>query len=134
MASFVEVMRQAERLCSSASSCDDCTLCKGGSCEICLYLYIQDVDYALLEQKVMQWAAEHPGPRYPTWKEWWKENFPDAESCFVPCNFMSGKEWYSITKIICRGKAPCKECQNKPIPAHIAEKLGIKPIGGEKDG
>lgn len=133
MAEFCEVMRQAERLCCSASSCSDCILCNN-SCEICLYLYIQDVDYALLEQKVMQWAKEHPETKYPTWKEWWENNFPDAESCINPYNFMSEKEWSSITKKDCSEHGKCKECQNIPIPAHIAEKLGIKPIGGEKDG
>jgi hypothetical protein len=31
------------------------------------------------------------------------------------------------------GKHSCNDCARKPIPADIAEKLGIKPVGGQED-
>jgi hypothetical protein len=30
-------------------------------------------------------------------------------------------------------KGGCKTCLDKPITADIADKLGIKPVGGEED-
>ena len=77
-----------------------------------------------IESIVMQWAAEHPEPTYPTWEEWgeqWKQAFPEAES--TPC--------LSLFKKVDCGE-PCASCRAKPIPADIAEKLGIKPIGGNE--
>jgi hypothetical protein len=56
---------------------------------------------------------------YPTWKQYWKENFPSGAT---PCPqiFME-----------CECNGECDECNNRPIPADIAEKLGVKPIYAE---
>ena len=67
------------------------------------------------------WAAEHPAPRYPTWNEWQHSMFPDANGKIIPCSFAS------MEKLGCAGLT-CMECREQPIPADIAEKLGIKPI------
>ena len=67
-----------------------------------------------------------PNPVYPTWKEWRKKMFPDANSPVLPCNFMSNMEIARITGRVCAFSS-CKDCENEPIPAHIAERLGIKP-------
>ena len=66
------------------------------------------------------WAAEHPVPRYPTWREWQKSTFSGATASVFPCSYVSRAE------LGCCGV--CDTCRNKPIPADIAEKLGIKPI------
>lgn len=50
-----------------------------------------------IERVVMRWAAEHPEPQYPTWEEWQKTNFPDAESAIFPCSFDSKK---NVNRII----------------------------------
>ena len=77
------------------------------------------------ERIVMDWVAKHPEPRYPSWSETWRRLFPDAR--YTPCP----ESEFGI-KMECKGG--CKECLDKPIPADIAEKLGIKPIGGSDNG
>lgn len=79
---------------------------------------------------VMDWAAEHPEPRYPSWNRWFRETFPDSIYATSPC-----------PNTFCRvcdptayhGEVECYECKGKPIPADIAEKLGIKPMGGKEE-
>ena len=78
----------------------------------------------VLESEIMQWAAAHPEAVYPTWVEWQKANFPDAKrSICMRC--FAGNE-------VCDAFDSCTECLDCPIPADIAEKLGIKPIGGKE--
>lgn len=67
------------------------------------------------------WAKEHPAPRYPTWSEWQERMFPGAGDDMYPCSFLS------YTECRCKGSS-CNECRERPIPADIAAKLGIKPI------
>ena len=63
-----------------------------------------------LEEIVMQWAAEHPEPVYPTWYEY---------------------VWSQLAK-----KEPISDhdlatwMENNRIPADIAQKLGIEPKEG----
>lgn len=71
----------------------------------------------------MQWAAEHPEPVYPTWREWQHSMFPDADVRISPCEFGS------MDRFKCDDKT-CTECMEQKIPADIAEKLGIKPKEG----
>jgi hypothetical protein len=78
----------------------------------------------MFEERVMKWAAEHPEPAYPTWEEWgkeWKQKFPEAET--VPCISL-------FMKADC-GES-CESCRQRPIPADIAAKLGIKPLEAKK--
>ena len=129
MAEFTEVMRQAKRMCSSFGEgcCDDCPLnsaiqvdtdCYRNLC-ICVAGGFEEA-YKLIEERVMQWAAEHPEPVYPTWREWQNSTFPDAEIDITPCTFGSRDRFKCDYKT-------CTECTEQQIPAAIAEKLGIKP-------
>jgi hypothetical protein len=77
------------------------------------------------ESIVAKWAAEHPKPVYPTWAEWQAKVFPDSENAIGPCDFLPTKD------IRCDDYKPCTQCRQRPIPAHIAEKLGIKPVHAE---
>jgi len=127
MAEFQEVMRQAERMCKAHDECECCPIKEemddlGEKCPFCGAL-----DVAAVEQKIMGWVAENPEPRYPTWKEWQDTNFPNNDALMRPCIFES-EEYFG-----CKLEIGCEECMNKPIPADIAEKLGIKPIGSEND-
>ena len=124
MAEFQEVMRQAERMCKAHDECECCPIKEemddlGEKCPFCGAL-----DVAAVEQKIMGWVAENPEPRYPTWKEWQNKNFPNNDALMKPCIFES-EEYFN-----CSHEIGCEKCMNKPIPADIAEKLGIKPIGG----
>lgn len=124
MAEFQEVMRQYDRMCEATPRCDevecsDCVLFdqdfgKNGSClpEILLE------DPKLFEHRIMAWAAEHPEPVYPTWKEWLEEQ------CVV-VHFDSVNEKGKKVKWELTNKSNC------PVPADIAKKLGIEPKEAE---
>lgn len=124
MAEFVEVMKQARRMCNEMDECEVCPLYDGFS-ECCLLsdgsLCHMDSDFARYEADIMKWAAENPEVRYPTWREWQREHFRDAAIMMRPCVYIS------YTDAHCRDYEDCGDCVNQPIPADIAEKLGIKP-------
>ena len=122
MAEFIEVMQQAKRMCAAHGG-----MCKIRNCpmvngEACRFAADQDdVDYNEVERIIMAWAAEHPAPRYPTWREWQHSMFPDAEGNMSPCEF-GNRDRFNCEK------KKCNECRGQQIPADIAAKLGIRPI------
>ena len=130
MAEFCDVMKQAKRMCEAHEACykyplkDHTAMCAGNKSLSCI---ASKCDVSELERIVMAWAEKHPGPRYPTWKEWQKANFPNAGTNLCPMAF-------GITNMSACIDISCGECTNKPIPADIAKKLGIKPIGGDGNG
>lgn len=121
MAQFTEVMRQARRMCESFRDghCSECPIGDANVLE-CGITVTSEMDCEEVERRVMQWAAEHPEPVYPTWREWHNSVFPDAVKYIMPCEFDS-KNLFK-----CKEKT-CYQCIEEPIPADIAEKLGIKP-------
>lgn len=135
MAEFKKVMRQAKRMCeANGCTCNGCLLIdEKGECRHRDAIYKEAPEdwkldkLAEIERIVMDWAEKHPEPRYPSWHEAWKQLFPDGQGS--PCPAAYGMkyepEWC--------GSGDCKRCKNRPIPADIAEKLGVKPIGGKTD-
>ena len=120
MAEFLEVMRQAHRMCD-VCKCDDCPMADHvDMCGLIHSKYRKEGILLEFERIVMQWAKEHPEPQYPTWAEWHKENFPNASAIFTPCTFTSASE------LGCAA-TNCRACKSRPIPADIAKKLGIQP-------
>ena len=121
MAEFNEVVKAFNRMDETFSrNCKECPM-PGQNIGQCRKLLFDDPEtYGHI---VMHWAAEHPEPQYPTWKEWQKINFPDAQFTIFPCEFDRG------TTFGCPRCGPCNVCRAQPIPAEIAEKLGIKPKG-----
>lgn len=69
------------------------------------------MDYADVEKNVTAWAAEHPEPVYPTWEEWLITQGVIKEN-------PNGGVGYPMPKLL------------EPIPADIAQKLGIEPKEG----
>lgn len=106
MAEYAEVIRQFKRMCRYTNYSrlpQDCPLyCKGRGCNIshCRMLAFEDKKFANV---VMAWAAEHPEPIYPTWYRW----------LIMMGAVGSVEDLFS-------------ELQ-RPIPADIAQKLGIEP-------
>lgn len=102
--------------------CEKCPMNKmRGKNNVCLIRRLLKVDNCEEQiEGLRAWAAEHPVPRYPTWREWQKSTFPGATASVLPCSYVSR------TDLGCCGV--CDICRNKPIPADIAAKLGIKPI------
>lgn len=121
MSEFTDVMRQAKRMCESFSDghCSECPIGNANLLE-CGITVTSRMDYEEVERRVMQWAAKHPEPVYPTWREWQNSTFPDAGRYIMPCDFESKNRFK------CKEKT-CYQCVTEPIPADIAEKLGIKP-------
>ena len=123
MAEFFEVMKQARRMCRS-SLCDNCILPRRAD-GLCIWegapSKLTDKIIAEIEVKTLKWASENPEVRYPTWREWQQDHFRDAEIMVRPCVYIS------YTNAHCRDYKDCADCANQPIPAYIAEKLGIKP-------
>ncbi len=105
MAEFQDVMRQWVRARkATASSCE----------ENVLSVYpLETYDDALIadiERNVMQWAADHPEPVYPTWWSWLiNEGVIEKGSTYT---------------------GAFDQLKTKSIPADIAEKLGLKPKEG----
>lgn len=122
MAEFATVLKQLHRMCAD-NACNDCPVFYQGYCQVLGGGNDMMIE-SEIERVVMRWAAEHPEPQYPTWEEWQKTNFPDAESAIFPCSFDSKKN------VGCNRVESCKGCRAHPIPAEIAKKLGIKPKGG----
>lgn len=128
MAEFTEVCRQAMRMNAALAA-------ERGGRPKCIILRIsKDGKVSLeggfttataeeIEKTIMQWAAEHPEPVYPTWEEWQNQNFPDAAEYIYPCVFDAAY------KFGCKN-TNCTDCRKLPIRADIAEALGIKPIKG----
>ena len=73
----------------------------------------------------MKWAAEHPEPVYPSWEDGWRQIFPEALGTPCPANY--GKKHRNN----CCSNVLCVNCIQRPMPAEVAEKLGIKPITKE---
>ena len=113
MAEYNDVIKQFKRMCryyNNRATQNDCPLyCKGHGCNIshCRLLAFDDKKF---QNVVMAWAAEHPEPIYPTWREWLLANriIVDADSDYAAGLLM----------------------RRKRIPADIAEKLGIEPKEG----
>lgn len=102
MAEFKKVMQQWRRFCKSHNNCGECEFDGKG---ICVEAHLSDVPYTDIELRIMAWAAEHPEPVYPSYLEvfeWGHE-----------------KTWAEIKDILA-----------SPIPADIAQKLGIEPKEG----
>lgn len=131
MAEFQEVVRQAKRMCKAHEDCEECKLNGDASCPFCINPERwEDGASEAIERIIMDWAAKHPEPTYPTWNEWYKATFPNSNYHTIPCPSM----FYKICETSnYHGEVECYECKNRPIPADIAERLGIKPIGGTSD-
>ena len=101
MAEFQEVCKQWRRMCRDGSKDYACAYCKMYSSideSVCRGIPNED-DAKVIESFVMSWAAEHPEPVYPTWGTW-----------------LADKYDFDL-----------REIMYTPIPADIAQKLGIEP-------
>ena len=110
MADFVQMMKDWKRMCNAMgqedeyTACDKCNLRDFG-CPAIYEKECDNADWNHVESVVTTWSAEHPEPVYPTWVEWFRQIgvVPIGQKCF--------HDWLL-----------------KPIPADIAQKLGIEPL------
>lgn len=108
MAEFGEVMRQWKRMCGSMRACEKCPLEQAEieGTEVCVN-GIMSFDYEGAEPIIMSWAAEHPEQAYPT--------------------LWDIINWLGLCVNTKDGVEVRKGMLDSPIPADIAEKLGIQP-------
>lgn len=126
MAEFTEIMRQAKRMCTAhGSMCNtnNCPLDNGEACRINIDL--DGEDYNELERIILDWAAEHPEPVYPSWEEGWRQLFPDTDIRHTLCPKVFGDKYKCDW---CLDVNDCDVRLKRPMPAEVAEKLGVKPI------
>ena len=100
MAEFSEVMKQLNRICTK-SDCTNCPMESMGCCGNIGFHCSNPIKAERIEKIVMQWAAEHPEPKYPSWEE-----------------YLCSIGFWSYNSL------------SKPIPADIAKRLGIEPKEG----
>lgn len=122
MAEFKNVHRNMVRMCDAMRAEDNgCAPCPlDGICA--KFITLSEDAIATIERVVTEWAAEHPEPVYPSWEEGWRQLFPEAKR--TPCPDNLGLK--NCTHVV------CTVCKSRPMPAEVAEKLGIKPIAPEK--
>lgn len=98
MAEFATVMHEMQRMCKAFIDANECQNCPLINNPVCGSPVDMDgKDIAKAEADTMAWAAKHPEPKYPTWGAWLTEKYG----------------W--------------NNAYGTPIPADIAEKLGIEP-------
>ena len=116
MAEFQEMVREFHRLCETQrrlhkNTCDKCPIkiATFGTIFQC-YRYVLERPKES-ENIIMSWAAEHPEPVYPTWGEW-----------LMSIGVINGVHPHGAIDTLGNLK--------QPIPADIAQKLGIEPKEG----
>lgn len=125
MADFVQTMKDWRRMCKHYSdesmkygqACAD--MCPLGPNTACGDIGMAtDMDIEVMAKEVSKWAAEHPEPVYPTWAEW-------LNNIGV---IISDRPFPALNIPVCVYQAGTKMV--KPIPADLAEKLGLQPKEG----
>lgn len=105
MAEFIDVIHTIQRICKkNDGQCSVCILSEFACPNSARFDRTEEAAFRELEDAVVKWAAEHPEPIYPTWVEWFRQMkmIPPEQKCF--------HTWLL-----------------EPIPADIAQKLGITP-------
>ena len=122
MAEYVEVMRQARRICASEKECKKCLMWNSQGSYCRTDVLRSSEDDAGTEQIVMDWVEAHPEAVYPTWDEYQDEMFPNHTRGICPMAFgvrcPNGDRADALA---------CADCRSKPMPAEIAEKMGLEP-------
>lgn len=140
MAEFVQTMKDWRRMCETIQSENQgksiSNWCIG--CPIQGYCVIDSAikdstngEISIIGDQIQAWAAEHPEPVYPTWGQWLEQQ----GICFSRLTNYSRVAGISIPQVFdyqIDGKTAfiCGDKVNEPIPADIAEKLGIEPKEG----
>lgn len=125
MAEFKNVHRNMVRMCDAMRAEDNgCAPCPlDGICA--KFITLSEDAIATIERVVTEWATKHPEPVYPSWEEGWKQLFPNGIDTPCPSEY-DAKYGHDCLKL------SCLNCKRRPMPAEVAEKLGIKPVAPEK--
>jgi hypothetical protein len=126
MAEFVQTMKDWRRMCKHYTdesmkdgqhSCVD--MCPLGNNTACGMIEdALDSDIEVMAKEVAKWAAEHPEPVYQTWGE------------FLITNGIMKKEPGTRFEEDGRMEYVIMQTIDDPIPAEMAQKLGLEPKEG----
>ena len=115
MSEFTKVLKQWRRMCNSYK----CAECPGRTTDdadtICMLVSTENQrTEENVEAIIKTWAAEHPEPVYQLWGEWFEEHGDLISGWHNATNV----QWmaHTFSRLLCT-----------PIPADIAQKLGIVP-------
>ena len=111
-----DFLKSWKRMCKAMTEmngCEDCQIVRNTHSARCGDMPCEMNDVESIVREVEKWAAEHPEPAYPTWEEWLRE-MDVVESVQ---SYLSNQKILTILT---------NNVKN-PIPADIAQKLGIEP-------
>jgi len=121
MTNFAQTMRDWQRMCKYYDEHyqeDCCHICSLQSCGA-IWEMDDTTNWKEIEEIVNTWAAEHPEPKYPTWREYLKEmGLIGSKTVYFSDDY--GAE---VKKL----EDGLTEKANQPIPAEIATALGLEP-------
>lgn len=134
MSEFAKTMKEWRRMCNAfvkQYDNDCCKYCPLDHLKSCGAIWeIEEGTYGNIAETVDNWAADHPEPQYPTWTEWLEEMGLTRRSVTAARRILGtdSPQETAIPFIV-----TLSVNASNPIPADIAEKLGLKPKGGEND-
>ena len=128
MAEFVQTMKDWRRMCKAFTTDDD-SCCYGcpvvdlheHGCEA-IFEMEDSTDWERYEGQIREWAAEHPEPVYPTWGEWLIKIGGAVKKLYAQQYHYEAAQPTQLIEVV--------EVLDEPIPADIAEKLGIEQKEG----
>ena len=102
MAEFQEVCKHLKRMCEQyGNGCIKCPLVDKDFCSLSAGDRTAET-YKQAEEIIMSWAAEHPEPVYPAWRDWLRDLYGNPQK--------------TMTDIL-----------ESPIDPEIAQRLNIVP-------
>jgi len=121
MTNFAQTMHDWQRMCKYFDEHyheDCCHICPIQSCDA-IWMMDDTTDWGKIEKEINIWAAEHPEPKYPTWREYLKKmGLTTPKSVYFSDENGAGV----------RLEDGLAEKANQPIPAEIAAAIGLEPI------
>lgn len=122
MAEFAETMRQWRRMCkkyttNDESCCDGCPVVdyRENGCGA-IFEMEDGIDFLKYEAVITAWAKENPEPVYQSWADYLMQI-----DVIPACTTTDQYEWFSLI---------INALENTPVPADIAQKLGLEPKEG----
>lgn len=125
MTNFAQTMHDWQRMCKDFAKNyheDCCRICPIQNCGA-IWEMDDATDWEKIEKIINTWAAEHPEPIYPSWREYLKKMGLIDERHIQFQEYSPNNVYYKTEKnaAILNEKAGC------PIPAKIATTLGLEP-------
>ena len=120
MINFTQTMHNWQRMCKYFDEHyqeDCCHVCPIHNCDA-IWAMDETTDWGKIEESINAWAAEHPEPKYPTWREYLKEMGLTTSTNV----YFSSENGAGI-----RINDTLNENADCPIPAEIAVALKLEP-------